>query len=367
MFGAEIRAEFGLTDGSFGLLYMGATLVSALVLVFFGKIIDRWNISRSIALVVGLLSATCFLFAFNRSLIGLGIGLFLLRLIGQGMMTHTAQTAVGKWFDRDRGSAISVTSLGHSLGEASFPLLMVACFDASNWRWAWVGSGVLALVLLPVCCLLASRDRRLAGEGVAGKFASVRDWTRPEVVRDVWFWVSGVGLLAPAFIATAIYFHHEHLVAHKGWAKGTFASSFLVLSVTTVVAKLVAGLLIDRFSAARMMWFALIPLGVSCLVFSFGTPEWIIYPAMFLLALAMGFSNSVFGTLWPEVYGTKHLGAIRALAFSGIVFASACGSGVTGWLLDAGVSFEAQLCLMAIWCAVGSAVLVVVVRGFANR
>jgi len=367
LFGKEIRGEFALSDGQFGLLYMGATLVSALVLMFLGKVVDRWPMSTSIAMVTGALAMTCFFVSFNHSLVGLGVSLFLLRLIGQGMMTHTAQTAVGKWFDRDRGTAISVTSLGHNLGEASLPLVVAFCFDETSWRWAWICSGVLVLVLLPTCSLLAKKERQCEHDSESTESPAVRDWTRGEVIRDKWFWISGIGLLAPAFIATAIYFHHEHLVSIKGWAEGTFANGFLVLSVTTVVTKLIAGFLIDRFSAARLMWFSLVPLGASCLVLSFGKPEWVIYLAMFLVAMSMGCSNSVFGTLWPEIYGTKHLGAIRAVAFSGVVFASACGTGVTGWLLDSGIGFEKQLLVMAIWCGLGAGLLMVVARALLAR
>ena len=81
---------------------------------------------------------------------------------------------------------------------------------------------------------------------------------------------------------------------------------------------------------------------------------WIVYPAMILIGTAMGFATSIFGTLWPEVYGTKHLGAVRSVAVSGIVLFSACGSGVTGMLIDAGFGFETQLVCMAVWCAISA-------------
>ena len=75
-------------------------------------------------------------------------------------------------------------------------------------------------------------------------------------------------------------------------------------------------------------------------------------PAEVIVAgIAMGFATSIFGTIWPELYGTKHLGAIRSVAVSGIVFSSACGTGVTGRLIDFKFGFESQLVCMAIWCA----------------
>jgi hypothetical protein len=45
--------------------------------------------------------------------------------------------------------------------------------------------------------------------------------------------------------------------------------------------------------------------------------------------------------MWAEVYGVGHLGAIRALATSLSVVASALAPASLGWLIDAGVSMEA--------------------------
>jgi len=38
------------------------------------------------------------------------IAIYLLRLAGQGMMSHTAMTAMGRWFVAERGRAVAVTS-----------------------------------------------------------------------------------------------------------------------------------------------------------------------------------------------------------------------------------------------------------------
>jgi hypothetical protein len=45
--------------------------------------------------------------------------------------------------------------------------------------------------------------------------------------------------------------------------------------------------------------------------------------------------------MWAEVYGTGHLGAIRALAAAMSVVASALAPASMGWLIDAGITIEA--------------------------
>jgi hypothetical protein len=68
---------------------------------------------------------------------------------------------------------------------------------------------------------------------------------------------------------------------------------------------------------------------------------------MVLLGLSLGVAGTLLGAVWAELYGTRHLGAIRAVGASAGVFASALAPGMMGVALDLGVSIEAQLLAMA--------------------
>ena len=95
---AEWRAAFDLSHGDFGRLYMLATLASALCLPFVGRLVDIMPVHRLILLVVPVLAAATLIAAYAPSILILGFGIFLLRLFGKGMMTHSAVTATGRWF-----------------------------------------------------------------------------------------------------------------------------------------------------------------------------------------------------------------------------------------------------------------------------
>ena len=60
-----------------------------------------------------------------------------------------------------------------------------------------------------------------------------------------------------------------------------------------------------------------------------------------MMGLGTGAFRTVTGALWAEIYGVDHLGAIRAMFAALMVFASAGSPVSMGWLIDAGVSFEA--------------------------
>tara|TARA_B110000438_G_scaffold244039_1_gene244333 strand:+ start:58 stop:345 length:288 start_codon:yes stop_codon:yes gene_type:complete len=71
---------------------------------------------------------------------------------------------------------------------------------------------------------------------------------------------------------------------------------------------------------------------------------------MVLLGFSYGMSSTLFGAIWPEVYGTRNLGSLRAVIVSLMVFMSAAGPGVTGLLIDLGIPFTKQLIYIGGFC-----------------
>ena len=121
LFSGEIRAEFGLSDGDFGSLYSLGTLSSAAVLLWVGRLIDRVALPVFAAGVLAGLAATCLAMGLNPGTAVLPAVIFGLRLFGQGLSSHCAIVAMGRYFEAARGRAVSIAALGHSLGEALFP------------------------------------------------------------------------------------------------------------------------------------------------------------------------------------------------------------------------------------------------------
>ncbi|MDG2183642.1 MAG: MFS transporter [Mariniblastus sp.] len=368
LFSGEIRAAFDLSDGEFGAIYMAGTLASAVTLIKLGKTLDRFSISAVSLCVICALAIACLGMSFVNSWMLLLVVIYALRLFGQGMMTHTSQTAIGRWYDADRGRAISLTSMGHQIGEALFPAIVLVLLGLYDWRVAWqICAVALIVVAMPSIVLLMRVEHRPSANGHLKAANKTRDWTRGEVVRDGVFWILCLGILAPAFIGTSVFFHQVRIVESKGWSSNVFALSFLILSVTTVLFTLIAGQLVDRYHARRILPVFLLPLGVACLVLGLGRDPSAIYGFMFLLAISYGFSSAIFGTIWPETYGTAHLGSIRAVAVAAMVFASAIGPGITGWCIDRGIGFDFQLLVMAGYCLFAAVAMIAAVKILEGR
>lgn len=356
---AGIRAEYGLSNGGFGTLYMFATLASALTLPWLGQIVDRTTARRVTLLLIPVLAAAALLMAFSRNILLLGLAIFLLRLFGQGMMTHNALTATARWFVRNRGRALSIAVIGHQAGEALLPFTFVAVAGAVGWRMSWAAAAVfLIAVALPLAGWLNGPEREAPIDEPHEAGAKLQGWTRRQVLRDRMFYFLLAGVMAPGFIGTTIFFHQIYLIELRGWSPEVFALAFSVMAAMTVTFALVSGYLIDRFTAIRLLPGFLIPLGLACVVLSAVDAQWAAFVFMGLMGVSYGFSSTLFGAVWPEIYGLKHLGAIRSLTVAIMVFATAAGPGITGFLIDAGVSYPGQVMAMGIYCFAAAAMLV---------
>ncbi|WP_412049196.1 MFS transporter [Hoeflea sp. Naph1] len=359
----EIRAEYGLSNGDFGIIYMFATLASAASLPQIGKIVDRISVASTVLLSAPILALACVLMAWSHSLVLLVLAIYLLRLFGQGMFSHIAMTAMGRWFAAQRGRAISFTAIGVNFGEAVFPISFVGVAALVGWRGSWLlAAAVLMLVALPLIYSLMKVERTPQSVVVDPNLPTVREWSRAEVIRDPLFWTALLGVLAPAFIGTTVFFHQVYLSELRGWEPSVFAASFAIMSAMTILFALIAGQLVDRFSAIRMLPTFLVPLSLSCFVLASTDAPWGAYAFMALMGISYGFSSTLFGSLWPELYGTRNLGSIRSLTVAFMVFGTAMGPGLTGALIDRGVSYPGQIAAMGIYCIIMIGLMVLVGR-----
>lgn len=357
LFGGEIRAAFGLSHGGFGTVYSIGTLASAALLIFGGRLIDYWPLPRFAMAVLAGLSAACLLMAGTGGAASLAFAIFGLRFFGQGLSTHTSLTAMGRYFERERGRAVALASLGFPLSETILPPLIVAVLAVADWRLPWLGAaGFLLVFALPATFwLLRERDGRDPVR-VSGAAAPQTDHTLGQALRDAGLYLRLPVLLAPAFISTGLIFHQVHIASTKGWPLALMAGSFGLFAIGSVVMVLIGGALVDRVRAYRLVPVFLAPLALGCLVLA-ATDNPVAAPIFFVfLGLNAGLTTAVLGGLWPELYGVTHLGAIRAFAQAATVFSTGLAPAALGVLIDGGLAVETIALGAAVYCVIASAV-----------
>ncbi len=355
IFAPWLKRELGLSDGGFGGFFTLGTIASAATLMWAGKYADRTRIRWVAAAAMGGLAAMCIAMASVAAAWLLLPILFGLRLCGQGWLSHLAVTGVGRWYVRRRGRMMSRALLGYPVAEAAFPIATVALVEAIGWRSTWlVAAAGLCAFSLPLMLLFLRNEpaHDQPADAAAPETTVRRSWTRSEVLRRPEFFVLLFGSCAPPFVVTGVFFHQVALVELKGWTLTWFTAWFPAWAGTGVLTSLATGWLVDHFDARRLLPFYLLPLAAGVLVLALSDSPYAAAAFLVLAAMTSGCGGTLFGTLWVELFGMRHFGAIRSVAFAVAVFASALAPGLIGVLLDAGVALEHQFAAMSAYTLV---------------
>ncbi len=364
----HIRETFALSHGEWGGIYTIGTVISAVTLVQIGWLADRLRVRTLAAMVIAGFVLMCLAMAAVQHWIVLIFVIAGLRFCGQGMMSHLALTAMGRWFRAQRGRAVAIGSLGFALGEALLPMIFVAVSALVGWRGSWVIAAVaLSVFTLPLLMVLLVRERTPQSMAATQDSAGLggRHWHRREAMRHWLIWALMPGVMAPSFMITALFFHQVHVTEIKGWSLASYVTIYPLYSIVLVASNLAAGIAIDRYGSARLLPTYLLPMGIGFALYGLYSGFWVAPVGLVFAAFSQGAAQALMGSLWPEYYGTRHLGAIRSLIVAFTVAASAIGPGITGWLIDLGVGFETQCLAMALYLVGVSAAFVFVSRAAA--
>ena len=344
LFNSSIRDALSISHGQFGSIYASATLLSSFLLIWIGKKIDDVNVIKFAFFVVIFLSISSFSFSKINSVVYLFIAIFLMRLFGQGLMSHTASTTVSRFFDRSRGKALSTAWLGLSSAEFLLPILVVYLLTFLNWRDLWVYISLGIIIFLPLVSFFLVKnlkiDSREKSEDLKIKEKEIKQWKRSEVLKDYKFYIVCGNLLAMPWIFTGFAVFQSFILNSKNWGPYIIAQSFMAYSILSVVTLSLAGFLIDKFSSRKLLIFMNIPIFFAVIVLIFFQSPISSFIFLGLMGMTNGFANVLGSATWAELYGVKYIGGIKAMTSALMVFSTAFGTALFGFLIDKGFTIE---------------------------
>ena len=344
IFAGEIRTTFNLSHGDWGAIYGFGTFASAIAMVWAGGLTDIMRVRRLGPIVLAALAASCLFMAFNPWVALLPVVIFCLRFSGQGMSTHIAAVGMSRWFAANRGKALSVANLGFSIGEATYPLLVVALMMLFVWQGIWVLAAFIAVLSIPALVWLLREER--SPESMATEDQSVgmngRHWTRNQTLAHPLFWFMMPAFVGQSAFNTAFFFLQVHFSEIKGWDHFQLVAMFPVYTGVAIGSMILSGVLLDKIGTARLIPYFQLPMIFAFLLFAYGQSLLAALLGFVLLGLTSGATATLPNAFWAENFGTKHLGSIKAAAAAAMVLGSAIGPALTGVLLDFSLPLEAQ-------------------------
>ncbi|MEO1450614.1 MAG: MFS transporter, partial [Bacteroidota bacterium] len=112
----------------------------------------------------------------------------------------------------------------------------------------------------------------------------------------------------------------------------SLALALSIFGGSRLLGNILSGPLIDRFTARKVFSFMLFPMMISLVPLLFTDHIWAFWLFMGGCGISGALSSLSSTAAWAELYGTTHLGAIRSMVSTVMVFGSAIAPVATGYL-----------------------------------
>ena len=336
LFSQDFRDTFELTNTEFGSLYSIATVLSAITIIWAGKLIDTVSLRKyTLAIILGL-SITCLMASFVFNVFFLFLVIYFLRLFGQGLMGHTSRTTMARYFNTNRGKALAISGFGFSVGEIIYPAAVVFLLLTIGWRLTWFSSSIFIIIFFGIIFYFIFKINNFKKENNGSEKIDLSElsWRRRDVLKDFKFYMYLPLSLLMSFTVTGFLFHQVYIAEIKSWTLINLAQGFIFYAISGIIGSIISGILIDKLTGRKLIPIHLLPMLAIFIVMLFSDHVYVLYLYMAGLGLSNGFTENISNSLWAEMYGVKNLGSIKAmLTFFGIM-ASASSPFLYGIILD---------------------------------
>jgi sugar phosphate permease len=247
-------------------------------------------------------------------------------------------TVIQEWFRVRRGTALSITDAGASLGLMLVVPVFQQLITSYGWRSACLtvaaGAVVMAAVNLPLQRRAPHRQTvSTASDGQsersAGFFAQLG---KPLV------WLVGLGLATSRFAFQLIAIHQVAYLTDQGFEAGQVASAFTLTGLAGLVCRPGFGWLSDRMGTARVysILIGCLLFAIACLVIAGQTG---LVPVLWLYAFsfgtALGVGTLLFARQVSEVVGSRSFGSALGFGYLLGSLGGAVGASAAGFAYDA--------------------------------
>jgi len=337
LFVTPLRDEFGVGLEQVMYSLTLGTLLGLVISPLMGVLIDKLPIR--ILMTVGALILALGFFAMSRATGILAFNIFFAFSfsLGNAMVGSMAGSAVvSRWFLRNRGRALGITTIGTSVGGMLLPAVAALWITEYGWRGAMQNLALVSLALVPwIWFNIRGRPEELglepdgepvvapAAAGQADEGAKPVPGPAPEndspdmkaIIKQREFWLIGlsVGLLIATFSSTLS--NLSPYAMDLGASKAQASNLIMLLAITGLIGKVLFGLGADKFSLKWGLWAAQGLVAIAYLLMAQEPSYAVLLAVAVCLGLATGGLLPVWNAMMAQVFGVNSFG--RAMGAMG--------------------------------------------------
>src|SRR5258707_12756057 len=257
LFIKPLNQEFGWDRASVSAAGGIAAISSAITIPFVGSMMDRWGVRAVLLPIVVLCASSVALIALTpKSVVVFMLFFAITGVLGSGQGPLGYAKCVSAWFDDRRGMALGITISGIGLGAALVPQYTQFLIGNLGWRVAYLGLGLLTLVVaLPAVFLFICepiKAKTTAG-GVHAQSPASEDRPPDLEVREALggrrFWLIACALLLVSTVTQGLVVHTVPLLTDNGYSPEAAATLMIAVCLSTMAGRLLSGYLVDKIFA----------------------------------------------------------------------------------------------------------------------
>lgn len=346
-FVAPLEAQFGWSRAEVMIGLTISNAIGALLNMGVGVMVDRIG-PRPVALTgIVFKAAAMMLLAtgtgalFNWSVLWVAVGLAATLLQAQ-----VWTSAVASRFDRGRGLAIAVALCGTSFAAAVCPLLATWLIATHGWRAAFVGIGLVWLVVTLPVVFIAFRGRQDEARraGAPAIAAVTGGMTVREGLRHPAFLKLLFAGFSYAFYTLAMSPNLVPILSEKGLGAMAAAGIASLMGWMAIGGRLSAGFLVDRWRAHLVgAGMFLLPVIGCTLLLTGSTSLLLLAPAVAIVGLTIGAEFDVVIYLVSRHFGLRSFGTLMGAVLSAGALGGAIAPVLSGWVHDVTGGYDALL------------------------
>lgn len=335
IFVKPLIGEFGWTRGQVSLLFSIITLTIAVAAPIFSRLIQRFGVRSILVISIVLLAAT--IIAMSLTVAGYTsfvLWMIIIGFIGTGTTTFVYLGVFPSWFTKRLGIALGIAAAGIGLGQTIFPILAQYFISGFGWRSAYQFLALISIVFALPGAVLIIRYKS-GGQTETVQETASQPMQVSEIVTNARFWYLTAGFFIIPMIAAGCTIHAMPIFLDRGIEAGRAASIVALGGLALIIARVVAGFLLDWFGAKPVAILACLVAALAPIALISSAPLALVAIAPLFYGLALGIE----GDLMP--FGIRNVfGADRVTALYGLFFAIFNLGVVTGPLLM-GITFDA--------------------------
>jgi MFS family permease len=361
LFIKPLNLELGWDRASISAAGGIAAISSAITIPFVGSMMDRWGVRAVLLPIIVLCAASVALIALTpKSIVVFMLFFAITGVLGSGQGPLGYAKCVSAWFDDRRGLALGITMSGIGLGAALVPQYTQFLIGNFGWRVAYLGLGLLTLMVAFPAVFLFIREPPKAKTSAGEHPQSPASQDRPpdlevrEALTGRRFWLIACALLLVSTVTQGLVVHTVPLLTDKGYSPEAAATLMIAVGLSTMAGRLLSGYLVDKIFApfVAASFFLLPCLGIYLLDSTISPVAGIIS-----LGLASGTEIDMIGFLTSRYFGMKRFGQLYGYLFASFVVGSAVGPYMMGLAFERLHSYEPALWTFGAFMILASAAI----------